>query len=234
MNNYIGVDISLNSTAVFIQNGDNCNILSFTNKKDNNIYIKELDHNGVKFFFLENDNKESYSKSEILKLKNYDKLSDSIISQIKNHINTSEKTFCQIEGYSYSSRNTSSLLDIVSLSTLIRVKLLNNINDIDISIISPSTLKLETCKLVYKPINIGKKKPKYEYRNNQGVSGGSMKKPDMFRAILEGNINTPIYDMMKNYIHLIDRDKIPNPIEDITDATFACKLKIKEIENVNR
>ena len=226
--NFIGIDISLNSTAIFIENESNISILSFTNKKDNNIYIKELDRCGVKFFHHNRETSEDYSKNEILKLKHYNMLSDKIFSEIISRIDTTKKTLCQIEGYSFS-KNTSSILDIVSLSTLIRSKLIQ-INDIDITIISPSTLKLETCKLVYPPINVGKKKPKYEYRNNEGLSGGSFKKPHMYRAIIEGNINTPIYSMLYTYKDLMDRDKIPNPIEDIIDATFACKIKKNQYE----
>jgi hypothetical protein len=231
MHNYIGIDISLNSTAIFIDSNKGTTILSFTNKKDNNIYIKELDRCGVKFFHHNRESSEDYSKNEILKLQHYNKLSNQILEQIKDNIDLNESTYCQIEGYSFS-KNTSSILDIVSLSTLIRSSLITNIKDIDISIISPSTLKLETCKLVYEPINVGKKKPKYEYRNNQGISGGTFKKPQMFRAIIEGQIETPIFDMLVTYKELMDREKIPNPIEDIIDATFACKIKRNYMENI--
>lgn len=231
MHNYIGIDISLNSTAIFIDSNKGTTILSFTNKKDNNIYIKELDRCGVKFFHHNRETSEDYSKNEILKLIHYNKLSAQILEQIQDNIDISEKSYCQIEGYSFS-KNTSSILDIVSLSTLIRSCLILNIRDIDISIMSPSTLKLETCKLVYNPIDVGKKKPKYEYRNNQGISGGTFKKPQMFRAIIEGKIETPIYEMLITYSDLMNREKIPNPIEDIIDATFACKIKRKEIENI--
>lgn len=226
MDNYIGLDISLNSTAVFIENGNGKFILSFTNKKDNNIYIKELDRYGVKFFHFNREVSDDYSINEILKLKHYNVISKLITDEIIKVIDLSKKTHCNIEGYSFS-KNTSSILDIVSLSTLIRSSLIQSIQDIDISIISPSTLKLETCKLVYKPVNIGIKKPKFIFVNNQGISGGSFKKPQMFRAIIEGNIDTPIYDMLVTYKDLMDREKIPNPIEDIIDATFACKIKIK-------
>jgi hypothetical protein len=230
MNNYIGIDISLNSTAVFIESDKGMTILSFTNKKDNNIYIKELDKYGVKFFHYNREISKDYSINEILKLKHYNKISDLLLSEIKKYINIEENTFCQIEGYSFS-KNTSSILDIVSLSTLIRSKLITDIKNINISIISPSSLKLDTCKLVYKPIDIGIRKPKYKYVNEQGISGGSFKKPQMYRALIEGNIETPIYEMLISYKELIDRDKIPNPIEDIIDAIFACKIKINEVNN---
>jgi len=230
--NFIGIDISLNSTAIYIESEKGNKILSFTNKKDNNIYIKELDKYGVKFYHHNRETSTDYSKNEILKLKHYNKLSDLILSEIIENIDVNKKTYCQIEGYSFS-KNTSSILDIVSFSTLIRSSLIKNISNIEISIISPSTLKLETCKLVYSPINVGKKKIKYEYKNNQGISGGSFKKPQMFRAIIEGNIQCPITDMILSYKELMDRDKIPNPIEDIIDSIFCCKIKIKEL-NVNR
>ncbi len=231
--NYIGIDISLNSTAVYIESKFGNKILSFTNKKDNNIYIKELDRCGVKFYHHNRVVSKDYSENEILKLKHYNMLSDLLISEIVNNIDNDEKTYCQIEGYSFS-KNTSSILDIVSFSTLIRSLLLKTIEEIDITIISPSSLKLETCKLVYEPINIGIRKPKYEYKNNQGISGGSFKKPQMFRAMIEGKIKCPISDMLTSYKELMDRDKIPNPIEDIIDAIFCCKVKINEIENVIR
>ena len=226
--NYIGMDISLNSTAVVIESGGKTTILSFTNKKDNNIYIKELDRCGVKFFHNNREVSKDYSENEILKLRHYNMISDLIVNEIQKYIDVSENTYCQIEGYSFS-KNTSSILDIVGLSTLIRSNLIKLIPLIDITIISPSTLKLEACKLVYKPIDVGKKKPILEYRNNQGISGGSFKKPQMFRAALEGNIQTPIREMLESYKELMDRDKIPNPIEDIIDAIFACKIKINQI-----
>ena len=226
--NFIGLDISLNSTAVYIESNKGSSILSFTNKKDNNIYIKELDKYGVKFFYNTRQVSENYSENEILKLRHYNLISNLLLSEVSKKIDINEKTYCQIEGYSFS-KNTSSILDIVSLSTLIRSNLISEINNIDMSIVSPSTLKLESCKLVYDPIDIGKKKPKLIFKNNQGISGGSFKKPQMYRAMIEGEIQSPIYDMLVSYKDLMDREKIPNPIEDIIDSIFCCKIKINEI-----
>jgi hypothetical protein len=167
--NYIGIDISINSTAIFIETNGIEKILSFTNKKDNNIYIKELDRSGVNFTYFDRKILKDYTDNELSKMRHYIDISDNVINKILSNIDLTKKTYCQIEGYSFS-KNTSSILDIVSLSTLIRSKLLVNIKDIDMKIISPSSLKLEACKMVYKPIDIGKKKPKYEYKNNLGIS----------------------------------------------------------------
>jgi hypothetical protein len=230
MQNFIGIDISINSTAVYIESNKGKKILSFTNKKDNNIYIKELNRYGVEFIHIERIKSDSYSENEILKINHYDKISSQLINLCIKYIDTQEKTYCQIEGYSFS-KNTSSILDIVSLSTLIRTYLLKGISNIDITIISPSTLKLEACKLSYKPKNIGIKKPKFIYVNDDGISGGSFKKPQMFKALLDSNLETPINGLLRDYIYLIERDKIPNPIEDIIDSIFACKIKINEVVN---
>jgi hypothetical protein len=230
--NYIGIDISINSTAIFIETNGVEKILSFTNKKDNNIYIKELDRCGVDFTYFNREILKDYTDNEISKMRHYIDISDSIINKILSVIDLTKKTYCQIEGYSFT-KNTSSILDIVSLSTLIRSKLLVNIKDIDLKIISPSSLKLETCKMVYEPINIGKIKPKYEYKNNLGISGGSFKKHDMYRAMVDGDVDTMIFGFLKDYIHILEMSKIPNPIEDIIDSIFACKVLKKNLYNGN-
>lgn len=221
--NYIGIDISINSTAIFIETNGIEKILSFTNKKDNNIYIKELNKCGVDFTHFERKILKDYTDNELSKMRHYIDISDSIINKILSVIDLTKKTYCQIEGYSFS-KNTSSILDIVSLSTLIKSKLLVNIQNIDMTIISPSSLKLEACKMVYKPIDVGRKKPKYEYKNNLGISGGSFKKHDMYRAVIDGKIECMIYDFLNDYIHILEMAKIPNPIEDIIDSIFACKI----------
>ena len=103
--NFIGIDISLNSTAIFIENEHIMKIISVTNKNDNNIYIKELDRYGVIFHHHNREISKNYSKNEILKLKHYNMLSNLIVNDIKKFINMNEKTYCQIEGYSFS-KNT--------------------------------------------------------------------------------------------------------------------------------
>jgi hypothetical protein len=231
MKNFIGIDISINSTAVYIESNKGKTILSFTNKKDNNIYIKELSRCGVKFFHNNREKSDDYSKNEILKLHNYESISSRLVDELIDKIDTKEETYCQIEGYSFS-KNTSSILDIVSQSSIIRTDIIRRIDNIKLSIISPSSLKLETCKLVYKPIDIGIKKPKMKYVNDQGISGGSFKKPQMFKAMIDGKIETPILEMLNTYKDLMNRDKIPNPIEDIIDSIFCCKVKINEVYDI--
>lgn len=228
MNNYIGIDISINSTAIYIESDNKQKIISINNKKDNNIYIKELNRYGVEFIHIDRKKSSDYSENEVIKLKHYDNVATIILNKCLENIDTNKITYCQIEGYSFS-KNTSSILDLVSFSTLIRTYLLKNINGIEISIISPSSLKLEACKLSYEPVDIGIRKPKLVYVNKEGIAGGSFKKPEMYKALLDSNLNHPLKDFLIEYKHLCERDKIPNPIEDIIDAIFACKSKMFEL-----
>jgi hypothetical protein len=229
MSNYIGIDISLNSTAVYIERPDNRVILSFTNKKDTNIWINELKSVGVKFTNIYRKTADDYSKAEVLKLKDYWEISDTICKTIVENLDPDLETFCNVEGYSFS-RNTSSILDIVSLSTLIKTKLLVMLPNLHMNIISPLSLKLESCKLVYPPLEIGVKKKKLKWVNREGIAGGSFKKPQMFKAFIEGRIDAPIYNFLFHHQELLDREKIPNPIEDIIDSVFCLKVMKKWIE----
>lgn len=226
--NYIGIDISINSTAVYIESGLGQFIISVTNKKSNNKWIKDLSTYGVKFIHHDRQVSDIYSDNEILKIRQYMTLSEIIVSEIIDKIVPVEQTYCNIEGYSFS-KNTKSILDIVSYSTLIRAELIRKIPSAMISVVSPMSLKLETCKLVYPPVDIGKKKPKLEWKNNEGIPGGLFKKPEMFKAILDGRIDCPILPFLDANKDLLLRDKIPNPVEDIIDAILASKT-IKKVE----
>jgi len=230
--NYIGIDISLNSTAIYIENDNGLmKILSFTNKKTNNKYIESLKKIDVDFHFTIKKTEKDYSKNEIIKIKHYDSISDDIVRSIKKYIDETKNTYCLCEGYSFS-KNTSSILDIVSLSTMIKLKLINNIDNFEMSIIAPTSLKLETCKMVYEPVDVGKKKVILEYRNNEGLKGGSFTKHEMFKSIIDGDIKTPITSYLLENKKILDMKKIPTPIEDIIDSIFACKIKKREINDI--
>jgi len=218
--NTIGIDISLNSTATTLSDGEKTYILSFNNKKDNNKWITELGSAGVDITQIYRKTSDDYSKNEIVKLTDFIRISDQIVSKIISYLNPSLDTFCVIEGYSFS-RNTSSILDIVSLSTLIKTSLLSKINNITIEILSPLTLKLEACKMVYPPTVIGSRKKKLKWVNPQGISGGSFKKQHMFQAFLDLKPDNNLYKTLYHYNDLVNREKIPNPIEDIIDSFFA-------------
>jgi hypothetical protein len=129
-----------------------------------------------------------------------------------------------IEGYNFGA-TVGDLIDLVTFSTLLRKKLFDQISQ-NILVLSPSTLKLEACKLTYKPIikEIGKKvkRIEYEWRNNLGISGGKFTKRDMALCIIE---NEQIQDDWFSYLKLIKEEllsvkDIQKPHEDVNDAVL--------------
>lgn len=160
---------------------------------------------------------DDYSKSEIQKIKRYNDISSFIFNTISKECRNDLTIF--IEGYSYSS-NAGPLIDLVTLSTTIRLKCLSLTDNV--TIISPKTLKSLTAKWAYKPIQV---KKKVEYRNNDGVAGGKFTKTEMCKAIMESNIVCPWSTFLRDNSELILKNKnIPKPIEDINDAKIMFEI----------
>ena len=90
--------------------------------------------------------------------------------------------------------------------------------------LSPSTLKLESCKLTYTPIakEVGKKvkRIEYEYRNNEGISGGKFTKTEMFKCIVENNHFNDFWfnHCLKEKEEILSTKNINKPHEDLNDA----------------
>ena len=223
--NIVALDPSLISTALVVSSGDTfkmynyCRESSVLGKTGIKKWFK-LAEQFVTYKFITYREFTDYSEGELTKLKDYDKITDDIISDILSNIDTSKPTKIGIEGYSFSS-TAGAIIDLVTFSTLLRKKLFDQISE-DITVMSPSTLKLESCKLTYPPINIGIKKEKWVYRNSIGISGGSFTKTEMFMAIVENSEND---DYWTKHCKLVKSDvlgttTIPKPYEDINDAWF--------------
>lgn len=223
MKNIIGLDPSLISTALSVSNGSTmklfnyCRETSATGKTGLKKWFK-MSEDYVTLRYIEYREFESYSEGELIKLKDYDKISDMIIHDIETHIDKSQETIIGIEGYSFNS-DAGDLIDLVTFSTLIRKKLYDYISK-DITVLSPSTLKLESCKLTYPAIDIGKKKPKLEYRNYDGIAGGNFTKREMLMSIID---NTNLKDEWAEHLRDVKDDllsikKVEKPYEDVNDA----------------
>jgi len=226
--NYIGIDTSLSSTGVYIktQNGDF--YYNYKNSPKLSKWHKTLSYMTYKDYSIpEIDN---YSDLEIVKLIKYNEITDMIVNDILTHCKP-EECIILTEGYSYSSSNTSSLIDLIGYATLLRTKLLKySFNDFIIK--SPSTLKMETCKYTYKPIekSIGGKNPRIEYiyKSDIGIPGGRFHKPDMLKAIFD-NVNIDIQLKTSLSYHkeeLLKMKAIPKPIDDIVDAIWLVYTEI--------
>ena len=226
--NYIGIDPSLISTALVINDNifNFCRESSATTKKGLAKWFKMAEQH-VKYEYISYREYEDYSTGEIIKLKDYDKVTSAIIDNILANIDPSKKTRVAIEGYSYGSGDQNSIIDLVTFSTLLRKKLFDHVTQ-DITIISPTSLKLKSCQLTYIPIDVGKKKPKFEYKNNEGISGGKFLKSDMFKSLIENTfINSTFAEHCSSIKEeILTMKTIPKPYEDVVDAylLYLCLL----------
>lgn len=216
--NTIGIDPSLISTAMVV-NGkifNYCRRSDAENKSGLSKWFKYAEEH-LTLRWIEYREWTDYSEGELVKLIDYDKITDQIISDIKSNIDESKETKIGIEGYSYSS-DAGSIIDLVTFSTLLRKKLFDKISE-NITVLSPSSLKLEACKWTYPAINEGKKKEKWVWRNNKGVSGGSFTKHDMFLSIIENNISDDWSNLCRQLKgDIMCASKVPKPFEDCCDA----------------
>jgi hypothetical protein len=235
--NIVALDPSLISTALVISSGETFKMYNYCRESSafGKTGIKKwfkLAEQFVTYKFITYREFVDYSEGELTKLKDYDKITDEIISDILSNIDTSKPTKIGIEGYSFSS-TAGDIIDLVTFSTLLRKKLFDQISE-DITVMSPSTLKLESCKLTYPPIvtETGKKvkKVKIEYRNNLGLSGGKFTKTDMFMAIVDNN---EMQDFWTKHCKLVKSDvlgvaTIPKPYEGVNDAFLIYSVLKKE------
>lgn len=164
-----------------------------------------------------------HSDSEMLKMVEYDLISDNIMKDIIANLKPNEPIKIGIEGYSYSS-SSGPIIDLVTFSTLLRRKLLTLSNDV--TVFPPTSLKLAAAKLTYPPTIKGVKVKKYEYRDNNGLAGGSFKKPDMMMAL----VNNPLLiddwvEFLRYHSQLIlEVNTVPKPIEDMNDAKLLYEI----------
>ena len=233
--NIIGIDPSITSTGMCINEklfSYSYNSAGFT-KKGNLTKWFETSEKQVLFRFHDKVTFSDYEEEQIEKIKSYRKVVDAIIDDISDNININEATAVAIEGYSYGS-SAGNLIDLVSFGTLLRDKIIDNFTD-NIHIVSPSTLKLESCKMVYEPIEkikgVKKKKIVYEYRNKFGIAGGNFTKKDMYNAIIESKWDD---EWVKHLRTLKGEFKsVPKPHEDLNDAYLLYKYLIDKLGKTN-
>lgn len=217
--NLIGIDPSLISTGMVV-NGkifNYCRESDATNKSGLSKWFK-LCEGKVELRFIKYREFENYSDGELTKLKDYDHITDMIISDIENNIDKSLPSKVALEGFNFGAQ-VGDLIDLVAFSTLLRKKIYDYITR-EIIVLSPSTLKQESCKLTYEPIDIGKKKPKLEWRNNYGISGGNFTKREMYISIIENNTWNDIWSnhCKEIQIDILENKTIKKPYEDVNDA----------------
>jgi hypothetical protein len=223
--NKIGLDISPTSTAMTLQSNNKIQIFSYSTTSPENKWVKEIDKIILFRHIKYHEEVDTYSEREVNKLLDFENVSDLILNDILQNIDPNKDTVTNIEGYSFNNKNTNSLIDIVGFSTLIRQKIMVFVPNSHLNIYSPNTVKLQTCIKTYGylPAPIGKKgqtlkDPKISM-SPYGIKGGDFEKSDMLKAMLDANIQTPIFDYVKlNKEILLGMKKIPKPFDDIIDS----------------
>lgn len=204
----IGIDISKNSTAMYITLPDHTDY-SFTYTKKSK-WTKDLTNYVINTVIDYDDKVKDYSLYENVKLTNHKLFAKQLLLNITETIkDTTNIGMINIEGYSYSS-SAGQIVDIVQLGTTIRHTLRDNLPiTLKMMFTPPSSLKKSTCKLVY-----GKD------RNDNNIAGGKFKKHEMLEAINKYGNNKLQPFISSNYDSLINMKSIPSPISDIVDAFF--------------
>lgn len=220
---YIGIDISKISTAICIDNNGVIKLYSYSTKNANNKWIKKL-LNLINFRFIKYhyNNEDNYSDMEIKKLNEFNNITDLIIDDILKNVNN-DNIKIGIEGYSYNSKGP--IFDLIEFSTILKYKLSKKLNSDNIEIISPLTLKVETCKMVYEPRIevIGKKikKEKLHYENTYGKKATKFDKWDMFYCLINSKMILELKNWcVNNKTDLIKIKEVPKPLDDIVDSIF--------------
>lgn len=223
MKNIVSIDPSLISTAMVV-NGkiyNYCRESDATTKSGLSKWFK-LSEPYCEYRYIQYTKFSSYTEGELTKIRDYDRITSQIINDLKSEIDPNLDTWVLSEGYNFGAQ-VGDLVDLVTFSTLLRKKIIDYVTP-NLTILSPSSLKLETCKLTYKPIEkeVGKKKKRIEleWRNPLGVSGGKFTKVDMARAIIDDQtISHPWYNYLKSIQNdILSQKDIKKPLEDVNDA----------------
>ena len=219
----VGLDISPTSTALCIDSDGKESLYVFSKLKENNKYVKLLDF--VNFEFVEYEKHSDYSKNEIAKAKVYHKISKRLAEIISMHAATSRSGPVKIiiEGHSYSSQ-AGHIIDVSTITGMIKGQLFEQLPHADIELVSPITLKNLTAETTYGSYEVSEgvrviRQKKILKTNHLGTKPSKYQKSDMFIAVNDYQEPT-IFDnfMEQHYEVLVKMASVPKPIDDLVDA----------------
>jgi hypothetical protein len=220
---YIGIDISINSTALTIYKENKYYFYNYTKVKKNNKWIKQTsDIINYRFLDYTSNSNSNFSNNLLNKIIFNDKYSDLIIDDINSF---DDSKIIGIEGYNYGLKTTDSIIDISELSSIIKLKILTKVKKLNnVHIIPPKTIKINTSNLIYKKEN------NKISRNNNGIAGGNFDKHDMMNAFMDSNIDNKLKQYLKlNIEKILSMKNIPKPFDDIIDSLFIMEIINKNI-----
>lgn len=224
--NIIAIDPSLSSTAMVV-NDKRFVYGSISTSRTKKLVLKGWYEKTEDLITLREHNDTpslDYAEGEVAKWKHFNSISEKIAEDILANIDKTTATVVAIEGYSFSSA-AGPLIDLVTLGTLIRHKIIGMKLNLDPSlplefhIVSPTSLKAMVAKLTY-PGTPKNKKGDLEYRNKEGVAGGSFKKHEMYKALIENeSLKCEYVQFLREHAdEILALKGIPKPIEDTNDA----------------
>jgi len=224
--NVVAIDPSLASTAMVV-NDKKFVYGSISTSRTKKLALKGWYERTDGFIELREHNDTpsmNYMEGEVAKWKHFNEISIKIANDIITTIDSNEATIIAIEGYSFSSA-AGPLIDLVTLGTLIREKIIglklksSEGDSLEFHIVSPTSLKAMVAKLTYPGVPKNKKGD-LEYRNKEGLAGGSFKKHDMYKALIENeNLKCAYVEFLReNAEEILALKSIPKPIEDTNDA----------------
>ena len=192
----VGIDFSINSTALAIKIGKDTLLFSFVpNYKPGKAAFKV--HDALKEIITTvGYTKEASSKDSLedqcIKLRNADNLSNEILTIFKLLSLEDQITEIRIEGFSYASKGNS-FIDLITFNTFLKVKLIQKFGHI-IKVVPPKTLKKA-------------------YTGN-----GNASKCDMVRHYMNSSNEKLQQKILEMNIVKEDDFVIPKPLDDLIDA----------------
>ena len=192
----VGIDFSINSTALAIKIGKKPLLFSFVpNYKPGKAAFKV--HDAIKGIVTTRGyTKEPSSKDSLedqcIKLRNADNLSNEILSIFKLLALEDQITEIRIEGFSYASKGNS-FIDLITFNTFLKVKLIQKFGHI-IKVVPPKTLKKA-------------------YTGN-----GNASKCDMVRHYMNSSNEKLQQKILEMNIVKEEDFVIPKPLDDLIDA----------------
>lgn len=228
---FVGIDISIDSTAMCIEKNDEKKLFNYTTNKPTYKWNK-LFSNNVIFRYIDYDYKREIERIEMDKLNEFYDVNDMILNDLLNNID--DDVCIGIEGFNYGLTNTNIIVDIVEFSTMLKININENFFKYKkhIEIISPKSIKKLVCEYTYGEKYIQPKTKKI-FRNSDGIPGGSFQKSDMLKAMLDYDMKTPITVLVKENINdLIAKNgkDVRKPVDDIVDSIWICEIVKKHFQ----
>jgi hypothetical protein len=198
----VGIDFSINSTAVCLKSADEIKLFSFVPNYKKTLSAFKMHEEISEFVDIVSYQKESSVKDPIedqsVKLSNADILSYTIIKSIKPFIEGIPDI--RIEGFSFGSKGNS-FIDLITYNTFLKTKLILEWGHC-ISVVSPKTVK----KL---------------YTGN-----GNANKVDMIKKYLEIGSGTFHEKLSSLNLKLEPNSTIPKPLDDLVDSVALSEIAL--------